>query len=505
MQRISSLALGIATMTMLSVAACGESRLERMQKQMEYDSAGPKEDSGEERPKIDPHPTREALAPVLTKFYAADSLPDVREPSAEEQEKFSVKFNDSGYAITNPGVLAIVEIKPGASKAEHAKAILMGVAEADGYAVRNDAGLYYPQQLNKIKNSFKEEQRDLVISVYGDLRLLDFFASEGADAAIGEINDAELESAVEALEADYLARKDEIWAKWMSVKMFARRVVAYDQPFKPILRSLRKSFDMKEPEPITWMDAHDKPFTAWAKTINDDDELFKMLTNLTQLREQEEFRGDTHARWALEGSALIPDVARKVKIDPELGFGVYREDLGGGYQDMTFVFSNKLAGNKLKEAYLRSLIYRQVFSDFATLAAAGDDFETGSVPDENDPDYAYCASRMALDGMINDFASEMPLLEGLTSTETNEDKLVTKAVNCILERIPSGINRGVEGDDARPPAMSTRHAFFQMLARFTKVDVNLDNMKKDVKKPQNVLDAEALLKQADADRRANGG
>ena len=31
----------------------------------------------------------------------------------------------------------------------------------------------------------------------------------------------------------------------------------------------------------------------------------------------------------------------------------------------------------LKEAYLRSLIYRQVFSDFATLSAAGGDFEEG--------------------------------------------------------------------------------------------------------------------------------
>ncbi len=505
MQRISSIALGIATLTVLSAVACGESREDIMRRQMEYDSSAPNDEPKQERPKIDPHPTRDALAPVLTKLYVADALPDVREPSPDEQQKSSVSFNDHGYAITNPGVLAIVEIKPGASKAEHVKAILMGVAEADGFAVRNDGELYYPEQLNKIKNSFKEEQRDLVISVYGDLRLLDFFASEAADAAIAEISDAEVKAAVEAMKADYLGRKDEIWAKWMSVKMFARRVVAYDQPFKPLLRSLRKSFDMKEPEPITWMDAHDAPFKDWAKTINDDDELFKMLTNLAQLREQEEFRGDTHSRWAIEGSALIPDDARKVKIDPELGFGVQREDLGGGYQDMTFVFSKKLAGAKLKEAYLRSLIYRQVFTDFATLSAAGGDFEGGSVPDEHDPDYAYCASRMALDGMINDFAEDKPLLAGLAASETNEDKLITRAVDCVLERIPTGINRGVEGDEARPPAMSTRTAFFQMLARFTKVDVNLDNMKKDQQKSQEVLDAEALLKEIDDERRAAGG
>ena len=501
MQRISSIAL--ATLTALSAVACtGESREDIMRRQLGYDSAGPNEEVAEERPKIDPHPVREALAPVLTKLYAADSLPDVREPSPDVQEKANVKFNADGYGITNPGVLAIVEIKPGASKAEHVKAIVMGVAEADGYSVRNDAELYYPEQLNKIKNSFKVEQRDLVISVYGDLRLLDFFASEGSDAAIAEISDAEVKAAVTAMKADYLARKDEIWAKWMSVKMFARRIVAYDQPFKPILRSLRSSFEMSEPEPITWTEAHDAPFAAWAKAINDDDELFKMLTNLPELREQEEFRGDTHARWAMEGSPLIPDHARKVKIDPELGFGVDREDLGGGYQDMTFVFSKKLTGAKLKEAYLRSLLYRQMFSDFGTLSMAGGDFEDGSVPDKNDPDYAYCGSRMALDGMINDFASDKPILEGLTSTQTVEDKLVTTAVDCLLARIPSGINRGVEGDEARPPAMSSRNAFFQMLARFTKLDVNLDNMRKDVVKSQEVLDAEALLKAVDAQKRA---
>ena len=81
------------------------------------------------------------------------------------------------------------------------------------------------------------------------------------------------------------------------------------------------------------------------------------------------------------------------------------------------------------------------------------------------------------------------------------EKLVTKAVDCLLARISSGINRGTEGDEARPPAMSSRTAFSQMLARFTKLDINLDNMKKDVVKSQEVLDAEALLKQFDDQKR----
>jgi hypothetical protein len=479
MQRIASIAL---TMSVLTALAC-ESREDKIRKQMGYDTATPEQGKTvDDIPTIPPHPVRDELAPLLTKLYAADTLPDVQEAEVPEGQDF---------AVTNPGVLAVINIRSGATKAEQAKAIIRGVAEADGFAVRNEAQLYFPEQLNKIKYSFGEDQRDLIRVVYGDLRLLDFFSSADADAAIAALP-GDLQTVANELKTDYLGRKDEIWGRWMGVKMYARRVVAYDQPFKPILRSLRKAFEMKEPEPITWDAAHDPEFAAWAKTINGDDELFKMFTNLANLREQEEFRGDTHARWAMAGSASIPQGV-KVKYEEELGFGVHREDLGGGYQEMTFVFDKKLRGDELREAYLRSLIYRQVFSDFATLSAAGGDFESGQVPDEHDPDYAFCASRMALDGAINDFGEEKDILKGLKSTQTNEDQLVSTAVECVLARIPTGINRGVEGDEARPPAMYTRTALFQMLARFTKVDVNLDNMKADVQKTEEVVDAEAFL------------
>ncbi|MCA9697761.1 MAG: hypothetical protein KC431_09580, partial [Myxococcales bacterium] len=465
MQRISSIALALAVLT---IGACGESREERMRRQLEYDSAGPNGGNpADEVPKIPPHPTRDALAPVLADLYGADSPPDVQEA------EISVAGQD--YEITNPGALAIVNIKSGMTKGEQAKAIIKGVAEADAFAVRSDGELYFPEQLNKIKYSFGADQRDLIRKVYGDLRLLDYLASEKCDAAVAKL-DGELQTAVKELKDDYVGRKDEIWGEWMGVKMYARRVVAYDQPFKPLLRSLRKQFGMKEPEPITWESAHDAPFKDWAQTINKDDELFKMLTNLSELRDQEEFRADTHARWAIQGSDMIPAEAKKTKIEAELGFGVYREDLGGGYQEMTFIFDPKLKGDKLKEAYLHSLIYRQVFSDFATLSAAGGDFEGGQVPDKHDPDYAYCASRMALDGMIVDYGPDKPLLSGLKPSIPDEDKMITNAVECVLVRVPEGINRGTPDDEARPPAPATRNAFFQMLARFTKVDVNLDNM-----------------------------
>ncbi|MFV8751602.1 hypothetical protein ACNOYE_13745 [Nannocystaceae bacterium ST9] len=465
-----------------------------MREKLAIDTATP-EDKGnpaDDLPTIPPDPTRDALEPLLRELYVGDRLPDVR----ESQEP----VGELGYAISNPGVLAIVELKPGLSDGDKAKAIIRGVAEADAFAVRNDADRYFPEQLTKIKNSFGAEERDRVRAVYTELRLLDFFASDKADAAIAKLDGA-VKTAATELKDEYLGKKDAIWSQWMSIKMFARRDVAYDQPFKPVLRSLRKVYGMSEPEPITWESAHDPEFAAWAKTIDDDDELFKMLTNLAELKDQEEFRGDTHARWTMEGSANIPEVAKGVKLDKELGFGVHREDLGGGYQEMTFVFSKKLAGAKLKEAYLRSLIYRQVFTDFATLSAAGGDFENGEIPDEHDPAYAYCGSQMAYDGMVKDFAADKPLLEGLTPSMPDEEKLVSRAVECVLARVPTGINRGVEDDVARPPAPATRNAFFQMLARFTKVDVNLDNMKKDIEKTAEVEDAEAFLKGYDKKRK----
>lgn len=484
--RIPAIALLLSAMTL---SACGESREEAMRRQMGYgDDEGNPADAV---PKIPADPMRDKLAPLLKELYAADSLPDVREGEVE---------GEGNYSISNPGVLAIVELRSGLSDGDRAKAIIVGVAEADAFAVRNDAEKYFPEQLNSIKYSFGEDQRDLIRSVYADLRLLEFFASERYDAAVGKL-DGDLAAAAKELEADYTGRKDEIWAKWMGVKMYARRVVAYDQPFKPLLRGLRKQFGMKEPEKITWEAAHDAPFKDWAAQIDKDEELFKMVNNVADLQAQTEFRLDTHARWAMEGSDMIPAAAKDVEIDEEVGYGLHREDLGGGYQEITFIFSKKLKGNKLKEAYLRSLIYRQVFSDFATLSAAGGDFEGGQVPDENDPDYAYCASRMALDGMINDFSDDKPLLKGLEAQQTDEDKLVTEAVECILVRIDEGINRGYPGDEARPPAPATRNAFFQMLARFTKVDVNLDNMRKDTEKSQDVLDAEAFLKEFDDERK----
>lgn len=495
MQVRRSIALMLAASS-LTLMACGESRQDKMRKQIEFDSrAGSDEPNpADEVPKIPAHPTRDALAPVLEKLYSAEGLPDV---AVEE-----ISVEGQNYVVKNPGALAYIAIRPNLGMAEEIEAILRGAAAVDAYVVRPDAERYFPEQLGKIAQSISEQERDKVVEVFAELRLLDYLASEAAAGDIGKL-EGEAQSAVKAMQTRMVEGQADSWAKWMDVKLRSREVVAYDEPFKPLLRSLRKRFGMKEPEPITWEAAHDAPFKSWASSIEKDDELFKMLTNLSELREQVEFRGDTHARWAIEGSSLIPADAGTIEIDEELGFGVHREDLGGGEQDMTFVFPKRSQGAALKQAYLRSLIYRQVFRDFATLSAAGGDFEGGTVPDERDPDYAYCASRMALDGMLLDYGDK-PLLTGLSASAGSEDEALRLAVECILERIPEGINRGVEGDDARPPAPFTRQALFAMMARFTKVDVNLEGMKADIDKSQEVQDAEAFLKDYDKKRREGG-
>ncbi|NJK32637.1 MAG: hypothetical protein HC927_09630 [Deltaproteobacteria bacterium] len=360
MQRHTSISFALV---LLLIGACN-SREDRMREQLAYDSAAPKDgpNPADEVPKIPPDPTRDALAPLLSELYASGRLPDVQESNEVQGEV--------PYTITNPGPLAIINVKPGLSTGDKAKAIIRGAAKADAFNVRKDADRYFPEQLERIKNSFGAEQRDAIWDIYGDLRLLDFFTSDKAEAALAKL-EGDAKTAATELRDEIVGSKDQLWERWMGIKMYARREVAYDQPFKPVLRSLRAAYGMKEPEPITWESAHGPEFQEWAKAIDADDELFKMLTNLSELRAQEEFRGDTHARWLKEGSADIPEVAQKVKIDKELGFGVHREDLGGGYQEMTFVFAKNLSGDKLKEAYIRSLLYRQVFTDFATLSAAG--------------------------------------------------------------------------------------------------------------------------------------
>jgi hypothetical protein len=220
------------------------------------------------------------------------------------------------------------------------------------------------------------------------------------------------------------------------------------------------------------------------------------MTNLKELVDQEEFKNDTHAIWAMEGSSLVPEKAKNVKVDETLGFGVHREDLGGGFQEMTFVFSKKLKADDLKYAYLRSHIYRHIFSDFQTLSTSGGDFEENVVPDKYDPAYAKCGSEAAIDSFIIGYKGDYPLLAGLKPKMEDEEKIIERSVKCIVAECSPEIRNPDPDDesDSQGPAPGSRLAFFQMLARFQKIEVDLEAMRKEEAKSEEVLDAEAFLK-----------
>jgi hypothetical protein len=460
-----------------------ESRADRLAANMKYDETGKKKGNPARDIKpVPPHPVQTQLDPLLKKIFSGTKLPGV----LDSEEPVEGDYHMSA------GVLAKVHLKPGISTDKVIRAIVHGTAEADAWVPRDGARRSYGEQVEKVRISFKDE-KDKILGAYGDLKLLAVFNDSEIDAVIDALP-GEVKGEVLKMKQEYTEQADARWDEWMGVKMYARRAVAGDEPFKSLLRDLRKNLGKQEPKPVAWENAHGPEFEDWAKEINGNDELFAMLTNLRELKDQEQFRGDTHAMWVVQGSPQVPDKAKKVKIDPDLGFGVHREDLGGGFQEMTFVFSKKEKDRK--KAYLQSHIYRHLFSDFQLLATAGNDFKEGIVPDKYDPEYAYCASGAAIDSMILGYASEFPILQGVKPDTENPEKILTAAHECIIQRCSPDIKNPDPDDesDVEGPAPGSRLGFFQMLARFEKVDVDMDQMRKEEVKSDAVLEAEALLK-----------
>lgn len=484
MRRTVPALLFLATLS----SACGESREEKLRREMSYEEKEVDED-GKPIEKIPADPDREALRPLLEAMYTGNRLPDVLEGE--------IVAGDPRYQYDlTAGALSKVTVKSGLSAEDKAYTIIQATAEADAWVHRDTARRDYAEHIQRVHRSISEESRDAIQKAYAELKLLDFFNSDKADAAIAKLSGAH-KTAAEKLKEEYTSGKEEVWGRWMGIKMYARREVAGDEPFKTVLRDIRKELGKEEPPEITWEDAHDPVFMAWGKAINDDEKLFKIMTNLKDPRDQEEFRGDTHTIWAMEGSDKIPEKAKGTKVDPELGFGVHSEDLGAGYKEMTFVFSKKLKGADLKKAYLRSHIYRHLMTDFAMLAKSGGDFEGDMVPDKYDPEYAYCGSHMAIETFIHGYKDDYPLLSDLKTTTKDPQTALDEAHACIIEHCKGDIHVPDPDDpkDVEGPAPGSRLAFFQAQARFELIDVDTNAMRKETPKSQEVLDAEAFLKE----------
>ena len=493
----TGLSLGISLMIAIGATGC-DGRDAAMKRQVDSVEGDKKE--REALPELGPSdPLREKLEPVLSKVYPLNQVPRIVQSDSAPED-------GSNYAL-EAGVAAVVNVAPGLSPKDKIQAIVRGVAEADAWAFRKNARRDYADLVHRVYRGYGKDQRDQITKLYADLRLLQFFNSEEAEAAVAALP-ADLQGPVRELQTYYTSNKEKVWEDWMNVKMYARRVVADDEPFRSVLRGIKKELGKEEPPPRTWADSMDPAFAAWSKQIEGNEELLTKITNMKELRERQEYLMDTHALFLMEGSERIPDDAKKIKIDKSLGFGVLREDLGGGHNELTFVFSKKLSGAKLKKAFVQSVIFGHLLHDFGMLATAGSDWakrdadnvidsRTAIVPDEFDPLYAKCGSGAAIDTLIKHYKGTYPVLEGMTGAK-DEEAILNAAHKCVIAGAAGKIHLPAKDDDkdVEGPAPGSRLALFQMLARFEKVDVDLDAMSgdKETAEDKEIAEQEALLK-----------
>jgi hypothetical protein len=506
-RRVIPLALAV----LVGGAGCGESRKEKLEREAAYANAGKKtDDKGNPVPDIPADPVREELRPLLTEIYSnKERLPDVIEADITVEDGYN-------YELT-PGVLAVIRVRKGLSKDDKAKAIILGTAEADAWCFRKNSRRDYGDIIQRLKYSYGVETMNKILRAYGELKLVAFFNSADAAKGMGGLP-AGVKGAADALKAEYVEGRDKAWQKWMGVKMYARRTVAGDEPFRSVLRQISKDLGQEEMPPRSFADSVDPQFKEFEKAVEADEKLLILLTNMKELKDRVEFLAETNTVWALEGSPLVPEKAKGVKIDKAVGYGFHREDLGAGYNDLTFVFSPKLAGNELKRAFLHSLLFRQLLTDYQMLATAGGDFaqrnENGQpdanssiVPDKYDPLYASCGATAALDTMLAGYGSDFPLLAGLPSRVKDSNKALTIAHKCVIDGAKGDIYIPRKDDefDTEGPAPGSRLAIYQMLARFEKFDVDTAALQGDKRTAEDdVIDEqEKLLKQLKAQAEAN--
>ncbi len=493
-------ALGLGLL--IGLAGC-DNRGDAMARQMEGMERKPKDKTAlPEKP--DPHPMRDKLMPVLSKLYPLNEPPSVVDAAISPTGPYK-------YELT-AGVMGVVKVPSGLAQNEKIKAIIQGTAEADAWAYRKDARREYADLVNRVKNGYGKDQRDKILKAYAELRMLQYFNGETAQADVAALP-GDVKAPVEEMRKYYVDNKQKIWDDWMAVKMYARRVVAGDEPFRGVLRGIKKELGKEEPPPLTWEQSMTTPqFTAWATEIRKNEKMLSMVLNLREMRDREAHLTDTHSLWVVEGSSAVPAKAKKVRPDKALGFGVLREDLGGGYNDLTYVFSKKLSGANLRKAFLRSMLYGHMLSDFQMLATAGSDFAvrsgdnvidatTSVVPDKYDPLYANCGSGAAIDTFINHYKDEFPTLQGLPS-QKDPGKILNAAHQCVIDGARGDIHVPAKDNekDVEGPAPGSRLALYQMLARFENMDADVQAMGQDKRTVEDdtIDEGEAILQRIKA-------
>lgn len=509
MNRVRVARAGLSLALATAVAGCDDSRKAAMRREVDG-IVGEKAEKEALPDRGPPHELRGQLEPVLAKIYPLNQVPHIVEADIEIASEYNYEVE--------AGVAAVVRFRSGLPKNEQVKAVVMGVAEADAWAFRPNARRDYADLVHRVKRGYGDDQKESILKAYAHLRLLQFFNSADAAPAIAALPE-DLKGPVQQMQQHYVANKEKVWEDWMAVKMYARRVVAGDEPFRGVLREIKKELGHEEPPPRTWAEANPPPFDKWAAELASNEKLMRVITDMRELKDREAFLNDTHQLFAIEGSPIIPKKAAKVRIDPAMGFGVLREDLGGGYNDLTFVFSKKLSGPALKKSWLRAVIYGHLLHDFQMLSAAGSDWAvrdadnridstTAVVPDEYDPLYAKCGSGAAVDTLIKYYGGKYPILSDMSGAK-DEDAIHSVAHKCVIAGADGKIHVPPKDDDTdvEGPAPGSYLALRQMMARFSDMDLTVAKMADETPTAEDeVIDEnEKLLKALEAQQKPGGG
>ncbi|MCH9686366.1 MAG: hypothetical protein K0V04_33345, partial [Deltaproteobacteria bacterium] len=276
---LKSWSFGIGLGLALGMAGC-DSRADAMAHQMDGLERKPKEKT-ELPAKAAPHPLRDKLMPVLSKLYPLVDPPGVVDAGISPTGPYK-------YELT-AGVMAEIRLPTGGSNDAKIKAIVQATAEADAWSYRKGARREYADLVNRVKNGYGKDQRDKILKAYAELRMLQYFNGDTAQADVAALP-GDVRGPVEELRKYYVDNKQKVWEDWMAVKMYARRVVAGDEPFRGVLRGIKKELGKEEPPPLTWEESMATPqFKTWASEIRKDDKLLSMVLNLREMRDREAY------------------------------------------------------------------------------------------------------------------------------------------------------------------------------------------------------------------------
>lgn len=232
-------------------------------------------------------------------------------------------------------------------------------------------------------------------------------------------------------------------------------------------------------------------FVVWVGQICKDDKLMEMVIYFVDFCDCEVYFSDIYLIWVVEGLLDIFKKVKKICFDKDMGFGVLCEDLGGGYNDLIFVFLKKLLGVDLCKVFVCLLLYGYMFVDFQLLVTVGLDFVKWIfdniidfmiviVFDKYDLFYVCCGLGVVIDIFINYYGDDFEIFVGLF-LQFNLEKIFEIVYQCVIEGVCGDIYVFVKDDDKDVEGFvfGSWFVFYQMFVCFENMDVDFVVMGQD--------------------------